>query len=189
MIKQSLIIYSNLILYEILKELENEIKYKIEEISTDKELSNKEISEYLVLTDKKNHKFLNAVQLDLPCKITKLIEKVNIKFIKLKTKEKASVSVGEYDIDLNARLLNFNSESISLTEKEINLIMFLNNSKNPVSVYKLQKEVWSYNLLNPINSSDIRVVETLVSKIRKKLGVIKNSPKIVKFKEGYQILI
>ena len=27
------------------------------------------------------------------------------------------------------------------------------------------------------------------SKIRKKLGVIKNSPKIVKFKEGYQILI
>ena len=54
MIKQSLIIYSNLILYEILKELENEIKYKIEEISTDKELSNKEISEYLVITDKTN---------------------------------------------------------------------------------------------------------------------------------------
>lgn len=53
MIKQSLIIYSNSILYEILKELESEIKYKIEEISTDEDLSNKEISQYLVLTDKK----------------------------------------------------------------------------------------------------------------------------------------
>ena len=183
MIKQSLIIYSNLILYEILKELENEIKYKIEEISTDKELSNKEISEYLVLTDKKNHKFLNAVQLDLPCKITKLIEKVNIKFIKLKTKEKASVSVGEYDIDLNARLLNFNSESISLTEKEINLIMFLNNSKNPVSVYKLQKEVWSYK-----NKIETHTVETHIHRLRKKiLKEFKKEDFILSNKSGYYL--
>ena len=183
MIKQSLIIYSNLILYEILKELENEIKYKIEEISTDKELSNKEISEYLVLTDKKNHKFLNAVQLELPCKITKLIEKVNIKFIKLKTKEKASVSVGEYDIDLNARLLNFNSESISLTEKEINLIMFLNNSKNPVSVYKLQKEVWSYK-----NKIETHTVETHIHRLRKKiLKEFKKEDFILSNKSGYYL--
>lgn len=183
MIKQSLIIYSNLILYEILKELENEIKYKIEEISTDKELSNKEISEYLVLTDKKNHKFLNAVQLDLPCKITKLIEKVNIKFIKLKTKEKASISVGEYDIDLNARLLNFNSESISLTEKEINLIIFLNNSKNPVSVYKLQKEVWSYK-----NKIETHTVETHIHRLRKKiLKEFKKEDFILSNKSGYYL--
>ena len=183
MIKQSLIIYSNLILYEILKELENEIKYKIEEISTDKELSNKEISEYLVLTDKKNHKFLNAVQLELPCKITKLIEKVNIKFIKLKTKEKASVSVGEYDIDLNARLLNFNSESISLTEKEINLIMFLNNSKNPVSVYKLQKEVWSHN-----SNLETHTVETHIYRLRKKIMDKFNDDNfIVNTDNGYRI--
>ena len=183
MIKQSLIIYSNLILYEILKELENEIKYKIEEISTDNELSNKKISEYLVLTDKKNHKFLNAVQLDLPCKITKLIEKVNIKFIKLKTKEKASVSVGEFDIDLNARLLNFNSESISLTEKEINLIMFLNNSKNPVSVYKLQKEVWSYK-----NKIETHTVETHIHRLRKKiLKEFKKEDFILSNKSGYYL--
>ena len=183
MIKQSLIIYSNLILYEILKELENEIKYKIEEISTDKELSNKEISEYLVITDKKNHKFLNVVQLDFPCKISKLIEKVNIKFIKLKTKEKASVSVGEYDIDLNARLLNFNSESISLTEKEINLIMFLNNSKNPVSVYKLQKEVWSYK-----NKIETHTVETHIHRLRKKiLKEFKKEDFILSNKSGYYL--
>lgn len=183
MIKQSLIIYSNLILYEILKELENEIKYKIEEISTDKELSNKEISEYLVITDKKNHKFLNVVQLDFPCKISKLIEKVNIKFIKLKTKEKASVSVGEYDIDLNARLLNFNSESISLTEKEINLIIFLNNSKNPVSVYKLQKEVWSYK-----NKIETHTVETHIHRLRKKiLKEFKKEDFILSNKSGYYL--
>ena len=183
MIKQSLIIYSNLILYEILKELENEIKYKIEEISTDKELSNKEISEYLVITDKKNHKFLNEVQLDFPCKISKLIEKVNIKFIKLKTKEKASVSVGEFDIDLNARLLNFNSESISLTEKEINLIMFLNNSKNPVSVYKLQKEVWSYK-----NKIETHTVETHIHRLRKKiLKEFKKEDFILSNKSGYYL--
>ena len=76
MIKQNLIIYSNPILYEILKELENEIEYNIEEISTDRQFDNKEFSQYLVLTNKKTNKFLNTIQLDFPVKISKLIEKV-----------------------------------------------------------------------------------------------------------------
>ena len=52
MIKQNLIIYSNPILYEILKELENEIEYNIEEISRTT-IDNKELSHYLVLTNEK----------------------------------------------------------------------------------------------------------------------------------------
>ena len=183
MIKQSLIIYSNSILYEILKELESEIKYKIEEISTDEDLSNKEISQYLVLTDKKKHKFFNTIQLDFPCKISKLIEKVNITFIKLKTKEKANVSVGKYDIDLNARLLKLNSDSISLTEKEINLIIFLNNSRNSVNVDKLQKEVWGYN-----NKIETHTVETHIHRLRKKiLKEFKKDDFILSNKNGYYI--
>ena len=39
MIKQNLIIYSNPILYEILKEIENEIEYNVEEFLSDKQLS------------------------------------------------------------------------------------------------------------------------------------------------------
>ena len=63
------------------------------------------------------------------------------------------------------------------------------NSKLNFSKQKLLKEVWNYKAINSDSSSNIRVVETLVSKIRKKLSFVKNSPKIVKLKEGYQILI
>ena len=96
----------------------------------------------------------------------------------------------EWKLDRRKLQFYIKNRSISLTEKEYYFLKYLlDNRENIVSKEQLLKEVWSYNLLNPINSSDIRVVETLVSKIRKKLGVIKNSPKIVKFKEGYQILI
>lgn len=126
---------------------------------------------------------MNTIQLDFPCKISKLIEKVNITFIKLKTKEKASVSVGKYDIDLNARLLKLNSDSISLTEKEINLIIFLNNSRNSVNVDKLQKEVWGYN-----NKIETHTVETHIHRLRKKiLKEFKRDDFILSNKNGYYL--
>ena len=38
-----------------------------------------------------------------------------------------------------------NDIEVSLTEREINLILFLKNSKKPVKIEELQKEVWEYN--------------------------------------------
>ncbi len=183
MIKQNLIIYSNPILYDILKELENETEYNIYEISSDKQLNSEEFSQNLVLTNKKNSKILNSIELEFPLKISKLIEKVNIKFIKLKTKEKASISLGKYEIDLNARLLNLNSKSISLTEKEINLILFLNNSKDSVSINKLQEEVWGYK-----NETETHTVETHIHRLRKKIfNEFKREDFILSNKSGYYL--
>jgi len=183
MIKQNLIIYSNPILYEILKELEHEIAYNVEEISNETKLSNKESSEYLVLTNKMNNKFLNSITIDCPMKISKLIEKVNIQFLKLKTKEKSSLHVGNYEIDLNARLLNFDSNSISLTEKEVNLIIFLKNSDVSVSINKLQKEVWGYK-----NEIETHTVETHIHRLRKKiLNKFNKDDFILSNKSGYYL--
>ena len=61
MIKQNLIIYSNPILYEILKEIENEIEYNVEEFLNDKQLSIEESSQNIVLTNKKKGKILNSI--------------------------------------------------------------------------------------------------------------------------------
>ncbi len=183
MIKQNLIIYSNPILYEILKEIENEIEYSVNKISSDKQINYEELSENLVLTNVKSSKILNSIELEFPIKIAKLIERINIKFIKLKTKEKASVSLGKYEIDLNARLLNFNSNSIPLTEKEIDLIIFLNNSKSSVSINKLQEEVWGYK-----SGIETHTVETHIHRLRKKILEKFNDNDFIKNnKKGYFI--
>ena len=183
MIKQNLIIYSNPILYDILKELEKEINYNVEQIFSDAELNDKEFSEYLILSNKKINKISNAIKLDFPLKISKLIEKVNIQFIKLKTKEQSSVSIGKYEIDLNSRMLNLNSDSISLTEKEINLIIFLSKSKAPVSINKLQEEVWGYK-----NEVETHTVETHIHRLRKKiLSQFNKDDFILSDKRGYYL--
>ena len=183
MIKQNLIIYSNPILYEILKEIENEIEYNVEEFLTDKQLSSEESSQNIVLTNKKKGKILNSIELNFPLKVSKLIEQVNIQFIKLKTKEKASLSLGKYEINLNSRLLNFNSNSISLTEKEINLILFLNNSKGYVSINKLQEEVWGYK-----SEMETHTVETHIHRLRKKiLNAFSRDDFILSNKSGYYL--
>ena len=185
MIKQNLIIYSNPILYDILKELEKEINYNVEQIFSDSELYNKELSKYLILSSKQDNKFLNEITLDFPLKISKLIEKVNIQFLKIKTKEKSSVPLGKYEIDLNSRMLNLNSNSISLTEKEINLLIFLSKSKDPVSINKLQEEVWSYT-----NDVETHTVETHIHRLRKKiLNEFKRDDFILSDKRGYYLKI
>jgi len=185
MIKQNLIIYSNPILYEILKEIENEIEYNVEEFLSDKQLSSEESSQNIVLTNKKKGKILNSIELNFPLKVSKLIEQVNIQFIKLKTKEKSSVPLGKYEIDLNSRMLNLNSNSISLTEKEINLLIFLSKSKDPVSINKLQEEVWSYT-----NDVETHTVETHIHRLRKKiLNEFKRDDFILSDKRGYYLKI
>ena len=77
---------------------------------------------------------------------------------------------------------------IRLTEKEFYFLFFLIQKKGVfVTKGQLLSKVW--NLPKHHNVTNSRVVETLVSKIRKKLIKISNPPKIIKNKLGYKILI
>ena len=181
MIKQNLSIYSIPILHEILKELENEIDYNVMEISSESQFKNKELSHCLILTEKKNNKFDNTISIDFPIKLSKLIEKINIQFIKLRTKEKSNITIGKFSIDLNSRLLSLNSNSISLTEKEVDLIIFLSNSKKSISINNLQEKVWGYK-----NQVETHTVETHIHRLRKKISKeFKKDDFILSDKIGY----
>jgi len=105
---QNLIIFNFKHLYEILKELENNLNFKIFESSNPKNLVNKiEISQkYLVITKKKINDISNQFILDnFPIKILKLIEKINIEFLKFQFNEKSELLISKYKIDLNSRIL------------------------------------------------------------------------------------
>lgn len=183
MIKQNLIIYSIPILYEILEEIKKDINYEIIQINSQKELFKKDISDCLILTHKKKINLVNEINIKLPIHISKLIEKINIEFLKIKTKEKTSVEIGEYELNLNARILKLNSKFIELTEKEINLIMFLKNSENSVSVEKLQSEVWNFK-----KKLETHTVETHIHRLRKKIFTnFENSDFILNDKNGYYL--
>ena len=165
MIKQNLVIYSIPILSEILKELEDEINFNVTEISNHKKLNIQKLDNCLVLMSKnKTLDYGNVIKLDFPIKISKLIEKINIQFIRLKTKEKSRICIGDYELNLNAKILKLNTKSVSLTEKETNLITYLNKSNKPVNVEELEFEVWGYK-----NKIETHTVETHIHRLRKKI--------------------
>ena len=85
-------------------------------------------------------------------------------------------------------LISANKEKINLTEKEINLLSIL--MKNPNKTFlkdELLKGVWKIGLNKNIKI-ETRVLETSISRIRKKLDIYTGTPKIIKENKGYKIL-
>ena len=182
MIKQNLAIYSIPTLFNILKEIENELNINVSLISNKQELDKVSFSEDLIITDKKNLNFINLLEVNFPLKIKVLIEKINIKLIKIKTKEQAEILIGNYVLNQNARTLELKSKLINLTEKEVNLILFLHTSEKPVNIEKLQLEVWGYK-----GQLETHTVETHIHRLRKILDMFKINNFIVSDKQGYYL--
>ena len=81
--------------------------------------------------------------------------------------------------------MSSDKSSIQLTEKEIKIINFLNNSKGPVNVNKLQSEVWGYK-----SKLETHTVETHIYRLRKKVEkIFKDKTFIVSKKNGYKIKV
>jgi len=79
---------------------------------------------------------------------------------------------------------------IRLTEKEFAFIYFLINQKDESATkYNLLKKIWKINLIDSNQIIETRVVETIVSRIRKKFSIYKSGPKLIKIKEGYKIIV
>ena len=86
-------------------------------------------------------------------------------------------------INLNSREISSESEKLKLTEKEINIIIYLSKFKIPISVDELQTNVWGYQ-----SELDTHTVETHIYRLRKKiLKVFNDENFIISKKNGYQI--
>ena len=116
-------------------------------------------------------------------KIHKLIEILNIEFLKKKFNEKSEVIINNYKINLNARELILKNVRLKLTEKEVNIIIYLSRMGNPVSIEELQINVWGYK-----SELETHTVETHIYRLRKKIVKnFKDENFIISKKNGYQI--
>ena len=184
--KQNLIIFKFNFLYEIIKEIEENLNFKIFKALNEKDLSNELIKHqnYLVVTQTKigginNQFFLKQT----PIKISQLIEKINIQFLKMQFNEKSELSIGKYKINLNSRELLLKKKVLKLTEKEANILTYLYKSNSSVGVDQLQFKVWGYHL-----KLETHTVETHIYRLRKKiLKKFNDNNLIVSEKNGYQI--
>ena len=183
---QNLIIYKFIPLYDILEELSLDLNYNISLIGDENSL-NQELKKHnncLVVSKKKYSSISNQFILEnKPIKIIKLIEKINIEFLKIKFNSQSQVQVKKYIIDLNSREILIKDTKLKLTEKEINTITYLSNENKPVNIEELQKMVWSYQ-----SDIETHTVETHIYRLRKKiLNTFNDNEFIISKKNGYQI--
>ena len=183
---QTLVIYDFKILYEILKEIESILSFKLIDIAKNEnnKLGSFNRKNYLIISSKEIKGNDNSIVIhDQPIEISKLIETLNIKFLKNKYSEQSEINLGNYKLNLNSRKIFSNEKVLNLTERESDIIIFLKNSKKPVNISILQSEVWGHN-----SKLETHTVETHIYRLRKKINTIFNDKSFIKSsKSGYII--
>tara|TARA_Y100000992_G_scaffold292694_1_gene250487 strand:+ start:643 stop:1206 length:564 start_codon:yes stop_codon:yes gene_type:complete len=186
MSSQNLIICEDKILYEIFLEIKEYLKFELKFFSKKDilKIKSENINNYLILTYENITNLNHILKIDKsPIKIIKLIEKINITFLKKKFNEQSKVKINNYNIDLNSREIVLQNKKLKLTEKEITTILYLLNKKKEVTVSELQNKVWGYQ-----KELETHTVETHIHRLRKKILQTFGDNKFINSnKNGYQI--
>ena len=195
MAKQTIHIIDFKILYNILDEIKDYLKFEIlhhknEEIFLNSNDLN--LNDSLILIKSNNKNFLNNQKINkkkifsissYPITIDKLVEILNINLIKQKYNYQSNIDIKNYQLDLNSRTITKDRQNLKLTQKEIDIILFLNDYKKPQKVNTLQNKVWGYSL-----ELETHTVETHIYRLRKKINdKFKDNNFILSNDEGYFI--
>jgi len=195
MVKQIINIICIPILYNILDEIKDNLSFKVANFNNEDEflkfLNKNKIDNkfFFIITsiDKKNFflkKNFNIKKIffliennseqnidsnynifKYPIEIYNLIEKINIQLIKQKYDFQSKIKLKNYSLDLNSRTITKNSKNLKLTEREMDIILFLNDSKKPQKINILQNQVWKY-----LTKLETHTVETHIYRLRKKMN-------------------
>ena len=195
MIKQTIHIIDFKILYNILDEIKDYLKFQILYYNNEESFLNSNnfnLNDSLILVKSNKQVFLNNEKIsrkkifsiqNYPITIDKLVEILNVNLIKQKYNYQSNININSYVLNLNSRIITKNNQSLKLTQKEIDIILFLNDYDKPQKVSILQNKVWGYSL-----ELETHTVETHIYRLRKKIkDEFKDNNFILSNDDGYFI--
>ena len=194
MIKQNVFIISFNSLYEILDEIKENLSFKIIKFENEDDFIDRSDLDKIksLIISKSNQKLLINKNItvknllivnDFPLSLNKLIELINTQLIKLKFNHQSKMNIKGYELNLNSKFFSKNDLSLKLTEKEIEIILYLNESKIKHDVIDLQKNIWGYSA-----EMETHTVETHIYRLRKKISNSFNDENfILSHQKGYFI--
>ena len=195
MTKQKIHIIDFKILYNILDEIKDYLKFKILYHKDEENFLNYNdlnLNDSLILVKSDKQAFINNEKINrkkifsiskYPITLDKLVEILNVNLIKQKYDYQSNIYIKNYLLNLNSRTITKNNQNLKLTQKEIDIIIFLNNYKKPQKVNMLQNKVWGYSL-----ELETHTVETHIYRLRKKINdKFKDNKFILSNDDGYFI--
>ena len=176
MIIQNIFIINLNPLYEILNEIKDNLPFKIVKYDNEEDIiktSNLDPKNSLFISKSNEKLFIkkpfdkkNFLSFDnLPLQIDKLIEIINIQLIKIRFNYQSKINIKGYELNLNAKFFFKDGLNLKLTEKEIEIILYLHKIKSKHKVSDLQKNIWGYS-----SDMETHTVETHIYRLRKKIS-------------------
>ena len=178
---KNLIIYNSSTLFEILDEIKENLNFNVikcnKDDATETYFSN--FDNFIIISVKPNN-LENCKIIKLPNNIDKILEQINILFLSNKFSSQSKIKIGNYFLDLNSRQISNKDNSLNLTEKETELLLYIMDNKF-VSLKDLQKKVWKH-----VSELETHTVETHIYRLRKKFLEKFNDNSLIKHdKKGY----
>ena len=176
MIKQNIFIVNFNSLYEILNEIKDKLSFNIKNYTSEDiflKKSDLDSKNYLIIS-KSNNNFVSDNKIDdknflgldsFPIRLNKFVELINIKLLKLKFNHQSKIIIKDYELNLNSKFISKGNLNLKLTEKEIEIILYLNETTTKHDVADLQKNIWGYS-----QDMETHTVETHIYRLRKKIS-------------------
>ena len=179
-------------LYNIIYEIKNFLNFDLFDSEDTKRIIDNQKKRpdknFIVVTKKKfNEDHINNKQIitidSLPLNFFSLIEKINSTLLMQQYDFQSNINIEGYKLDINSRIISSKANKLKLTEREIQIILFLKDQNKPINIDILQKEVWGYS-----QELETHTVETHVYRLRKKIKKCFDDPNFIKSdKKGYFI--
>tara|TARA_B100001113_G_C20518735_1_gene366280 strand:+ start:63 stop:497 length:435 start_codon:yes stop_codon:yes gene_type:complete len=131
-------------LYNILFELNNHLNFKINNFSSEQDFIQNIKKENLLETSIViSAKKINNDNIDqksvillerLPINFVSLVDEISKRLLKQKYNYQSNIIINKYNLDLNSRTISREKVDLKLTEKEIEIILFLKDQKEPRNI-------------------------------------------------------
>lgn len=189
--KSYVIIYNQKSLFDILDEIKENLNFDLIQINSLEELENFKrkyhLNNLIFLTNNKEmHNKTGLKELIIekrPYELLKLVEKINIFLLKNKYATQSKFNIKNFILDINSRELIKDNLCLKLTQKETEVIIYLNNNSKNISIQDLQKNVWGHT-----SELETHTVETHIYRLRKKIvNKFQDNKFILSSDNGYKI--
>ena len=188
--KSSLSILNLKTLYNIFFETKNFHNFNLYEYQNEQDLIEglkKQGNSVIISRDQINNQSINTKQTiiieDYPLNFFSLIDKINSVLLMQQYDYQSNYEIKNYKVNLNSKIISKKDKELKLTQREIEVILYLKKSDQPVKVNTLQKKVWGYS-----ENLETHTVETHIYRLRKKLKKTFDDENFIEsLKEGYLI--
>ncbi len=117
--------------------------------------------------------------LELPVNYQDLEKIIKLSILKFKFLFQSKIQVGKYNLDKNDRTISFGKKSAKLTEKELDIILYLTGKTEGATKQEIMKDIWSHG-----EEIDSHTYETHLYRLRQKIQNKLNDKKFITIEDG-----